>query len=129
MAAKVGHFRMVISGLEPLSTANSPSSPSERLSRRLVEYINKVQPNLSNKFHKRTLRDKWLSKFEKERRPGTVKSYLGALNQFYIFLKCERPPQIDAAPEMLSCLSAQMKLWSKSFRKLNKDRFWEKKTR
>ena len=82
---------------------------------------------MSNIFHKRTLRDKWLSKFEKERRPGTVKSYLGALNQFYIFLKCERPPQIDVAPEMLSYLSVEMKLCSKSFCKLSKDfLFWEK---
>ena len=29
------------------------------------------------------LRDGWLVKFEKTRRPGTVKSYLGALQRFF----------------------------------------------
>ena len=93
----------------------------------VIEYIDKEQPNLSNILHKQILRDKWLSKFEKEKRPGTVKSYLGALNQFYIFLECESPPQIDVPSEVLSCLRAQIKVWNKSHHKLIKDRFWEKR--
>lgn len=93
----------------------------------VIEYIDKEQPKLSNILHKQILRDKWLSKFEKEKRPGTVKSYLGALNQFYIFLECESPPQINVPPEVLSCLRAQIKVWNKSHHKLIKDRFWEKR--
>ena len=93
----------------------------------VVEYIDKENRDLTNILHKRTLRDKWLTEFEKEKRPGTVKSYLASLNHFYIFLKCENPPQIDATEEMLSRLSAQVKLWNKSFQRLVKDRFWEKR--
>jgi hypothetical protein len=61
-------------------------------------------------FTSKPLREKWLTEFEKEKLPGTVKFYLAPLNHFYIFLKCENPPQIDATEEMLSHLYAQVKL-------------------
>ena len=67
-----------------------------------------------------------MSKFAKERQPGTVKSYLGALHNFYAFLKCEEITNVSYQPEMLTQLIEQMKLWSKSYRRLVKDRFWEK---
>lgn len=35
--------------------------------------------------------------FDKDKQPGTVKSYLGALNQFYVFLKCECV-EVDVSP-------------------------------
>lgn len=92
----------------------------------VVQYIDKEQPKWSNILDKRLLRDKWLTKFEKERQPGTVKSYLGALKQFYLFLECECPPK-DTPPQVLSSLSTQMTQWSKSYHKLVKDRFWEKR--
>ncbi|XP_028415023.1 uncharacterized protein LOC114538102 [Dendronephthya gigantea] len=93
----------------------------------VVEYIDKEKRDLKNILQKHILRDKWLTQFEKDKRPGTVKSYLASLNHFYVFLKCENPPQVDASEEMLSCLSSQVKLWNKSFQRLVKDRFWEKR--
>ena len=86
-------------------------------------FINKEDPKLSDILSKRTLWNEWLSKFEKECQPGTVKSYLGALHNFYAFLKCENIPNVSDQPEMLTLLIEQMKLWSKSYRRLVKDRF------
>ena len=86
-------------------------------------FIHKEDPKLSDILSKRTLWNEWLSKFEKERQPGTVKSYLGALYNFYAFLKCENIPNVSDQPEMLTLL----KLWSKSYRRLVKDRFWDKR--
>ena len=74
-----------------------------------------------------TLRDEWLSRFEKVRRPGTVGSYLGALHQFYVFLECEKLKGVNIPSEVLSCLTTHMAQWRKSCRKLVKDRFWEKR--
>lgn len=92
----------------------------------VVQYIDKEQPKLSNILDKKILRDRWLSKFEKERQPGTVKSYLGALKQFYLFLGFECPPK-NTPVEELASLATQMTQWCKSFHKLVKDRFWEKR--
>jgi hypothetical protein len=44
-------------------------------------------PSISSLLHKAVLRDKWLTIFEKEKKPGTVKSYLGTLNNFYVYLR------------------------------------------
>ncbi|CAB4002290.1 Hypothetical predicted protein [Paramuricea clavata] len=93
----------------------------------VIQYICPEKPNLKDILDRKTLRDKWLHKFEKERRPGTVKSYLGALRQFYSFLECESPMNIDAPPKALSALIVQMAQWSKSYHKLVKNRFWEKR--
>ena len=93
----------------------------------VLQYINPEKPSLKDLLCKRTLRDEWLSNFERERRPGTVKSYLGALKQFYVFLECECPDRIDAPSTLLSAMSVQMTQLSKSNQKLVKDRFWEKR--
>ena len=92
-----------------------------------MQYIDKENPTLSNILHKHTLRDEWLSRFEKVRRPGTVGSYLGALHQFYVFLECEKLKGVNIPSEVLSCLTTHMAQWRKSCRKLVKDRFWEKR--
>ena len=93
----------------------------------VLEYIDLENRDLQNIFDKTILRDKWLTPFEKEKRPGTVKSYLASLNQFYIFAKCEKPEGVVASEEQLSRLSSQVKLWNKSFQRLIKNRFWEKR--
>jgi hypothetical protein len=92
----------------------------------VVSFIDSKTHNLTNILHKRILRDNWLTKFDKEKRPGTVKSYLDALNQFYVFLKCEGF-DVGVSTETLTTLSEQVKLWAKSYRKKGIDRFWEKR--
>ena len=92
----------------------------------VINFIDPKNPNLSSIFKKKILRDKWLNIFDKEKQPGTVKSYLGALNLFYVFLKCEGV-EVDVSPATLSSLSDQAKLWARSYRKLSQDRFWEKR--
>ena len=94
----------------------------------VIQYINPESPSLKDLLNKQTLRDCWLNKFEKERRPGTIKSYLGALRLFYSFLQCESPKNFIASEKVLGALVAQMTQWSKSFHKQVKDRFWEKRT-
>ena len=90
----------------------------------VVRYIG-PEPSLDNILDKTILPDQWLNKFENEKKPGTVKSYLGSLSQFYGFLKCENI-DVNATPDDLSSLSEQVKLWGRSYRKKSADRFWEK---
>lgn len=92
----------------------------------VVSYIDSSSPSLTGILKKKLLRDEWLSKFEKEKRPGTIKSYLGSLNQFYAFLRCENV-DVGVSSEILESLSQQVKLWTSSFRKKSLDRFWEKR--
>ena len=92
----------------------------------IVSYIDSSNQNLAGILNKNSLRDEWLNKFEKEKKPGTVKSYLGSLNQFYAFLKCENV-DVGSSVNQLENLSQQVKLWISSFRKKSLDRFWEKR--
>ena len=89
----------------------------------VVNYMDSSNPNLANILDKTKLRDEWLHNFQEEKQPGTTKSYLGSLNQFYIFLKCEKI-DVNSSTEQLTSLSDQMKLWARSFRKKSQDRFW-----
>ena len=92
----------------------------------IVSYIDSSSQDLAGILNRNSLRDEWLNKFEKEKKPGTVKSYLGSLNQFYAFLKCENV-DVGSSVEHLENLSQQVKLWTSSFRKKSSDRFWEKR--
>ena len=82
---------------------------------------------MDNILRKCILRDQWLTNgfFEKEKQPGTLKSYLGSLNQFYRFLTCENVA-VNASSEQLSSLSEQVTLWGRSYRKKSAGRHWEK---
>jgi site-specific recombinase XerD len=93
----------------------------------VTQYICPEKPTLKDVLDRQTLRDQWLNKFEKEKRPGTAKSYLGALRQFYSFLQCESPKSVDASPKVLSALMVPMMQWSKSYHRLVKARFLEKR--
>lgn len=97
----------------------------------VMEFIEPEKcPNLLSLMSKNILRDQWLTKFEKQKRPGTVKSYLGALNQFYIFLQAECAKiysKLNVSEADLVSLSNQVKLWAKSSRKMGENRFWEKR--
>ena len=91
--------------------------------------IDPDQPKVINLLDKTVLRDKWLNKFDKDRQPGTIKAYLGALHRFYAFLKCERIqfPGVLNISEILGSMIEQMKMWSKTYNKQVKERFWEKR--
>ena len=96
----------------------------------VIEFIDSKNPSLTLLMSKRTIRDKWLTEFEKVKQPGTVKSYLGTLNLFYLFIQVECADKFEALnvsqPDLIS-LSNQVKLWARSYRKLSQDRFWEKR--
>jgi site-specific recombinase XerD len=92
----------------------------------VVSYIDSSNQSLECILDKNRLRDEWLVKFEKEKQPGTVKSYLGTLCNFYAFLKCENF-DVGVSVDHLSSLSQQVKLWARSFRKNSMNRFWEKR--
>ena len=96
----------------------------------VIEFIDSKNPSLTLLMSKRTIQDKWLTEFEKVKQPGTVKSYLGTLNQFYLFIQVECADKFEALnvsqPDLIS-LSNQVKLWARSYRKLSQDRFWEKR--
>ena len=94
----------------------------------VAEAINPESPNVADLFDRKVLRDSWLTPFEKKKQPGTVKSYLGSLNLFFMFLKCEQfDEKLSISQEQLGLLSDQMKQWNKSYHNLVKDRFWVKR--
>ena len=95
----------------------------------VAKTIDPKNAKLVNLFDKITLRDKWLVVFEKKRQPGTIKSYFGALQRFYAFLKCEQVdlPGVKRTSGVLDSMDEQMKMWSKSYSKLVKRRFWVKR--
>jgi hypothetical protein len=74
----------------------------------VINVIDPENPNLSSLFEKKILRVKWLNIFDEEKQPGTVKSYLDALNKFYFFLKCEGV-EVHVPLATLSSLSDQAK--------------------
>ena len=95
-----------------------------------MQYINPEKQTITDLLSKTTLRDKWLKPVEKMKQPGTVKSYLGSLNQFFIFLHAECSDQfeeLETTASQLVRLSEQVKLWARSCRKMMQDRFWEKR--
>ena len=91
--------------------------------------IDPEKPKVVNLLDKIVLRNNWLMKFEKDWKPGTVKAYLGALRRFYAFLRCERIqiPRVANVSEILGSMMEQMKMWSKTYNKKVKERFWEKR--
>ena len=95
-----------------------------------MQNINPEKQRITDLLSKTTLRDKWLKPVEKMKQPGTVKSYLGSLNQFFIFLHAECSNQfeeLETTASQLVPLSEQVKSWARSCRKMTQDRFQEKK--
>ena len=96
----------------------------------VMQVITPDAPSISGLLSKSVLRDQWLSIIEKEKKPGTVKSYLGSLNLFFVYLRTECPDkfeELDVNEGQLVSLSEQVKLWAKSSRKMAQNRFWEKR--
>ena len=92
----------------------------------MLQFFNSETPGIEDLLHKKILRDRWLTIFDKSKKPGTVKSYLGSLKQFYIFFKCEEV-DVGVKAEALTSLQDQVTQWAKSYRKQGNQRFWEKR--
>ena len=106
------------------------ASQCKRQVQLVAEFINPESPSINSLMSKNVLRDDWLTNFEKLKKPGTLKSYLGTLNQFYIYVQSECSdilPTLDVTQAELVSLSNQVKLWARSYRKSIQDRFWEKR--
>ena len=86
----------------------------------IISYIASFKPNLQCILDKKIVRDEWLVKFENRKQPGTVKSCLGTLSNFYTFLKCENV-DVGVPADQLSGLTQQAKLRTRSFRKKRMD--------
>ena len=96
----------------------------------VMGYITPSSPSISSLLHKAVLRDKWLTTFEKEKKPGTVKSYLGTLNNFYVYLRAEcqhKFKELGVSEAQVVSLSEQVKMCAKSSRKMSQDCFGEKR--
>ena len=108
------HFWEWLQGADSGRKEEHVANQCSRQVEMVLEYIDWENRDLQNILSKRILRDKCLTPFEKEKRPGTVKSYLASLNHFYIFAKCEKPEGVAATEEKLSLLSVLVKLWNRS---------------
>ncbi|EDO27707.1 predicted protein [Nematostella vectensis] len=76
--------------------------------------------------NKKHLRDKWLQKLERNRKPGTCKAYLGSLSRFIRFLVVEKLEDLKLTEEHVTKVRVQVQEWSASFKKPFKERRWEK---
>ena len=59
-----------------------------------------------------------------------MKSYLGTLNNFYVYLRAEcqhKFKELGVSEAQVVSLSEQVKMWAKSSRKMSQDCFWEKR--
>ena len=129
--------KVILSNFEDWSKGPDGGRKDEKCSKQcmrqiqmVMQQINPEKPTITSLLSKTTLRDKWLEPAEKTKQPGTVKSYLGSLNQFFIFLHtecCEPFDELNTSASQLVRLSNQVKLWAKSCRKKTKDWFWEKR--
>ena len=79
------HFREWLQGADGGRKEEHVANQCSRQVEMVVEYIDRENRDVQNILSKRILRDKWLTPFEKKKRPGTIKSYLASLNHFYIF--------------------------------------------
>ena len=79
---------------------------------------------LKNIFDKNILWQSWLQPFDKQRQPGTIKSYLSSLHLFYSYLINENIKVPAAQKEIVRI--KETKQWSKNYRKQCIRRFWQK---
>ena len=95
----------------------------------VMQQINPKKQAITDLLSKMTLRDKWLVPVEKKKQSGTVKSYLGSLNQFiFLHAECSKEfEELNTTASQLVQLSNQVKMWAKSCRKKTQDRFLEKR--
>ena len=75
---------------------------------------------------KKDLRDKWLEKMKKNKKPGTCKSYLGSLARFLRFVIVERPQSLKGYAEQAAEIREQVQEWQAAFRVAVSERRWEK---
>lgn len=126
----LSNFKDWLTGPDGGRKDNTIAQQSMRQVEMVMGYIAPVAPAISSLLNKAVLRDNWLTTFEKEKKPGTVKSYLGSLNNFYVYLRAEcqhKFKELDVSEAQLVSLSEQVKMWAKSSRKMSQDRFWEKR--
>ena len=80
---------------------------------------------LKNIFDKNILWQSWLQPFDKQRQPGTIKSYLSSLHLFYSYLINENV-KVPAAQKEIVRIKETIKQWSKNYHKQCVQRFWQK---
>eukprot|EP00112_Aurelia_sp_Birch-Aquarium-sp1_P015413 Seg3410.5 transcript_id=Seg3410.5/GoldUCD/mRNA.D3Y31 product="hypothetical protein" protein_id=Seg3410.5/GoldUCD/D3Y31 len=82
--------------------------------------------NVLRLFDTKLLCENWLTKFQTERRPGTVKGYLHSLLPLCDFVKmC--PQILQMNEEQPIVLAVKVKYWLKTLRKSLTVRKWEKR--
>ena len=72
------------------------------------------------------VRDKWLEKVEKKRRPGTCKTYLASLSKFQRFLMIESPASVKSTQEVVRQCKEQVTEWMASYKAPLGKRKWQK---
>ena len=92
----------------------------------IISQIDPVQQSVSCILNKKDLRDKWLEKMKKNKKPGTCKSYLGSLARFLRFVIVERPQSLEGYAEQAAEIREQVQEWQAAFRVAVNERHWEK---
>ena len=68
-------------------------------------------------FNRQLIRENWLQKIDKQRKPGTVKSYLYSLLHFYKFVLCDKPREFSEQIEKCSEMIVIIQNWISTYRK------------
>ncbi|EDO33231.1 predicted protein [Nematostella vectensis] len=92
----------------------------------IIKDVDPDELRIDSILNKKHLRDKWLQKLERNRKPGTCKAYLGSLSRFLRFLVVEKLEDLKLTEEHVTKVRVQVQEWSASFKKPFKERRWEK---
>ena len=92
----------------------------------IISHIDSAERKVSSVLDKQVLRDNWLAKMERVKKPGTCKSYLGSLSRFLRFIIVEKPRCLKTYIEQALKVREQVQEWMCSYKKPLAERRWEK---
>ena len=122
-------FEMFRKWLESPCAKKTPPRQAKQHARQVRAVMSACNPQgfkLSCLFDKVSIRDCWLTEFEKIRKAGTVKSYCHSLRFFYRFLDSDKPMEAKTFFPKLSEMVIVMDGWISVYRKLAKGHKWKK---
>ena len=92
----------------------------------VLKTVSPTEFNIRCLFDRHMLREEWLGKYDKLRKPGTIRSYLGALKLFYDFVLCDKPVVVHNTPSECYTMISVVQNWSAAYKERVKIRRFEK---
>lgn len=95
----------------------------------VASILKRISPDeflLSELFNRQLIRDSWLTVVDLIYEPGTIRTYLNSLRQFYDYLLCDKPSSCSATTQEICSMISITKNWSSGYKKKVKIRKFQK---